>query len=371
MASALSSLETPCFVVDLKKVVENASRMRETCKSLNLQLRPHTKTHKTLEVAEIQTNGSKRCIAVSTLAEAEYFADNGFDDILLAYPITENKIKRCLALMEKLQLFHVMVSNNAGLDTLEKEVMRLPSGKKWSIMLEIDAGYGRTGFNWDSKEIEDAAVRIKKSEKMHLESLYIHCGNSYSIFNNSEKHAAQKDVISRSRSAQSRLKALNIECQVGTGSTPTCSLPLAENAFFAEFHPGNYIFYDYEQYLLGSCKQSSIACRVMTRVIDHKPDLNMILVDCGFTALSHDGMRQRPEDFCLIEGDSNLRLVGMSQEIGKIAAKEGELDCRNYPIGTILFIIPFHGCATAALHPTFYVHSGTEVQTTWTPVKGW
>jgi len=40
-----------------------------------------------------------------------------------------------------------------------------------------------------------------------------------------------------------RLRAIGIECQVGTGSTPTCSLPLAENDFFSEFHPGNYIFY--------------------------------------------------------------------------------------------------------------------------------
>ena len=33
------------------------------------------------------TGGTRRCITVSTLAEAEFYADNGFDDILYAYPI--------------------------------------------------------------------------------------------------------------------------------------------------------------------------------------------------------------------------------------------------------------------------------------------
>lgn len=40
------------------------------------------------------TNGTKNCIVVSTLAEAEFFADGGFDDILYAYPFTQDKIPR-------------------------------------------------------------------------------------------------------------------------------------------------------------------------------------------------------------------------------------------------------------------------------------
>ena len=51
---------------------------------------------------------------------------------------------RCLALMEKISTFHVMVSNKTGMDVLETAVSKLPTAKKWSIMLEIDAGYGRS-----------------------------------------------------------------------------------------------------------------------------------------------------------------------------------------------------------------------------------
>ncbi|KAH9524653.1 hypothetical protein Btru_027440, partial [Bulinus truncatus] len=93
MYKTVRDLPSPCFLVDLKKVKRNCDAMIDRCKELQVQLRPHTKTHKTVEAAILQTNGTKKCIAVSTLAEAEFYAHSGFDDILLAYPITESKIK--------------------------------------------------------------------------------------------------------------------------------------------------------------------------------------------------------------------------------------------------------------------------------------
>ena len=40
------------------------------------------------------TNGKKRKIEVSTLAEAEFYADQGFDDILYGTPIIERRITK-------------------------------------------------------------------------------------------------------------------------------------------------------------------------------------------------------------------------------------------------------------------------------------
>lgn len=44
------------------------------------------------ECADIMTGGSRRCIVVSTLAEATFYADNGFDDILYAYCLPFDKV---------------------------------------------------------------------------------------------------------------------------------------------------------------------------------------------------------------------------------------------------------------------------------------
>ncbi|GFS24304.1 proline synthase co-transcribed bacterial protein [Elysia marginata] len=327
MAKTFSDLDTPCFLVDLDKVKQNAQRMLDTCARLNLQLRAHTKTHKTL----------------------------------------------CLALVEKLDKFHVMVSGPDGLATLKAHTENLPAGKKWSIVLEVDCGYGRTGFAVWGQEVIDAALVITKSASLELEAIYCHCGDLYSVRSKQLREAQQKRNAASLCGLQEKLKKFGVSCKFGTGSTPTCSLPIEFNRNLSEFHPGAYIFYDYEQYLLNACKESDIACRVMTRVVAHKPELNMIIVDCGFTAISHDGMAQRlPDaDFCLIQGEANLKMIGMSQELGKIVAKEGDLDCSQYPIGTILFIFPYHTCAAAAMHKEYFVHCADTVVTTWTPVRGW
>ena len=46
------------------------------------------------EVGEIMTNGTKRRVAVSTVREAEFFADAGFDDIAYAYVFSADKLPR-------------------------------------------------------------------------------------------------------------------------------------------------------------------------------------------------------------------------------------------------------------------------------------
>ena len=65
--------------------------MLANAEKMNCILRPHVKTHKTLEGAVLQTGGRKSRIVVSTLAEAEFFAKGGFDDILYAVPLTPDK----------------------------------------------------------------------------------------------------------------------------------------------------------------------------------------------------------------------------------------------------------------------------------------
>ena len=80
--SNIADLRTPALVVRLPVARANASRMLGHAQRLGCRLRPHVKTHKTLELGKLQTNGSCRCITVSTLAEAEFFAAGGFDDIV-------------------------------------------------------------------------------------------------------------------------------------------------------------------------------------------------------------------------------------------------------------------------------------------------
>ena len=97
---------------------------------------------------------------------------------------------------------------------------------------------------------------------------------------------------------------------------------------------------DIQQAIIGSCDRSEIAVYVQTRVVGHYPERGHLIIDAGFTAISNQGA---DIGYGEIAGHPELRIVGLTQELGKIEAAPGhKIDFDKVPIGTILRILPFH-----------------------------
>ena len=141
-------------------------------------------------------------------------------------------------------------------------------------------------------------------------------------------------------------------------------------ANLTEIHPGAYVFYDAQQTLLGSCTLDDIAGYVMTRILAHFPQQNRLLVDCGFTALTKQGFEALEGSFALIKDHPELSLADMTQELGKIESKE-KINFDDFPIGSVLYLYPYHCCATASVHPKYFVHENGILKEEWIPCKGW
>ena len=88
----VDDLKTPAFLVHLPKLQANIRHMKARARKHQVSLRPHVKTHKTLEIARMQVPDETSGITVSTLAEAQFYQKAGFEDITYAFPITPNKI---------------------------------------------------------------------------------------------------------------------------------------------------------------------------------------------------------------------------------------------------------------------------------------
>lgn len=71
------------------------------------------------------------------------------------------------------------------------------------------------------------------------------------------------------------------------------------------------MFNDTTQSMLGSCAESDIAVKVLTRVIGHYPTQNMLLIDLGWTGCSAQGAEF---GYGVLAGHSNLRVVQLKQE---------------------------------------------------------
>src|SRR3954471_10852925 len=91
-------MTTPHLLLDVDKVDRNIARLRDHVTALGSTLRPHVKTAKSVDVARRLFHGGTGPITVSTLHEAEGFAEHGFTDIVYAVGIAPDKLPRVRAL---------------------------------------------------------------------------------------------------------------------------------------------------------------------------------------------------------------------------------------------------------------------------------
>ena len=83
----VEDLDTPAVIVDLDILERNINSLTDYCRQNQLALRPHTKTHKTPQIAKMQIESGCHGITVAKVSEAEVMGRSGIDDILIAYPI--------------------------------------------------------------------------------------------------------------------------------------------------------------------------------------------------------------------------------------------------------------------------------------------
>ena len=117
--------------------------MAERAREAGVRLRPHAKTHKCPEIARLQRAAGAWGLSVAKVGEAEVFADAGFDDLFVAYPVVgEDKGRRLLALADRVRLA-VGVDSVEGASTLAAPFRA--AGATLDVLLKVDVGYGRVG----------------------------------------------------------------------------------------------------------------------------------------------------------------------------------------------------------------------------------
>lgn len=368
---ALLTVPTPSFVVDLAIAKANCDRMRAKVLVAGVVFRPHVKTHKTIEGARLQHGETEGPITVSTLAEAEYFAAAGFDDITWAVPLAPSKLERCLAIMKKARLI-LLIDHPMAVAALEE--FGAAHDAEFDVMLKVDCGYHRAGVDPDARSSVELALSIARSERLRLRGLLTHAGHAY--------HASDAGDIAKiaieERSAVARLAAAlegeGVRQLVrSVGSTPTMSVAPIDDV--DEVRPGNYIFYDAFQSAIGSCRLSDCAAFVVTTVIGVNAERGECVVDAGALALSKDAgpVHVDPEFgygvVCRLDGlPLPARLVALSQEHGIVRWREG---CDRITIGERLRIVPNHSCLTAAMYDSYLVVDGGAIVDEWRPSRGW
>jgi len=340
-----------------------------------VSLRPHVKTNKCIDVVRLQLGGKSGGIVCSTLAECEYFYENGIADITYGVPIEPSKFFRARLLSQKLQevqgSFHVMIDSLDAFNALASFM----GGVNTSVWLAVDAGYGREGVAHDSEEALAIVRAIQQQPGFFLRGLYSHSGDSYNCGKAGASRAGELES-ERMQGLAAKLTSQGLKVPViSLGATPSthsgllhwCSSPPAVPI---ELHPGNYCFFDRQQVACGSCSLEDVACYVLARVVSVYKERNALLLDAGSCAMHKDtgGL----DTWGCLRDDPNMVLKSLTQEVSVVSTADGSaIDFSRYALGCPVRILPNHSCMTAAQHPVYHVTRGGKLVGQWTPCKFW
>lgn len=373
---SLLNIKTPSALIELSRVRLNTERMANRAHRLGVALRPHVKTHKCVEVGQLQIASHFGGITVSTLAEAEAFARAGFGDVTYAIPLAPGKAKRVVELSQVIPRFQVLVDHPTAVSALAKAAELAATAI--SVLIKLDCGYGRAGVSPDDPMLIELARTIQAEATLCFEGILAHGGHSYGCTGaDAIKVVAESERAETVRAAEILRHAGISVHVVSVGSTPT-ACHVEDLTGVTEMRPGNYALFDMYQANIGSCKPGDIALSVLTEVIGVYPERDLILVDAGALALSKDPGATHVESQSLygaicdlnLKQISGLSLTSLSQEHGKIMVGEGFTGPLPEP-GERLRILPNHSCLVTALYDALLVVDEGDVVDRWHPVRGW
>ena len=364
MTSILNTVTLPTLLLDEQKCRRNIQRMADRALKYNVRLRPHFKTHQSRQIAGWFREAGINCITVSSLKMAEYFAADGWDDITVAFPVNVLEHERINRLARRIRL-NLLVAGADGAGLLSS-VLNYPV----RVWMKIDAGTGRTGvLPGDRDTINSILEAVEASDKMSFSGFLTHAGHSYSCRSRDEILRVHLESVTLLASLAEDYRSAWPGIEISTGDTPTCSVA-DDFSTVNEIRPGNFVFFDLMQAVIGSCSKQDIAVAVACPVVAKHSDRNEIILYGGAIHFARDsivigGGKTIYGELVQVSGESwgeplsGCYLSKLSQEHGTLKVTE-EL-FRQINVGDVVAIIPVHSCMTANLLAGYTTLSGERI----------
>ncbi len=284
------SLNTPALVIDRDSLQRNIEAMAAFAQDRGLALRPHAKTHKSVEIAKLQMAAGAVGVCCAKLGEAEALAAGAINGILITSPVvTPQAIERLIALSARIGDLRVVADNPDNVDALA--TVAKAANQTLAVLVDIDPGIRRTGV--PSAEAAIAlAKRIATLPALKYAGVQYYCGAQQHIESFADRRAAIADRTDYLSSVIEALRNAGFAPEVITGGGTGTHRIDAELGVLTELQTGSYVFMD-KQYIDcdldgHSGKPFETSLFVDAHVISAN-SASMATIDAGFKALSTDG----------------------------------------------------------------------------------
>lgn len=311
-----ADLNTPVLVLDVDALDRNIAAMAALVAGHGVALRPHAKTHKSVDIARRQIAAGAVGVCCAKIGEAEVLADGGVTGILITSPVAAPAaINRLAALAATAQGLMAVVDHPGVAGRIDAALAA--AGTRLDVIIDIDPGIARTGV-----ASAEAAVALAKtiaaSPNLAYRGVQFYCGSQQHIESYADRRAA---IVERTAYLQEVIAALSdagFTPGIVTGSgTGTHRIDL-DLGVFTELQAGSYVFMD-KQYL--DCDISDggeapfeVSLCVDARVVSANHS-GLVTIDSGYKSLSTDGgvavvQRGAPETaFFAFMGDEHAALI--------------------------------------------------------------
>jgi len=352
----LDELETPAAVVDLDRMAANLDRMAAYARAHGLALRPHTKTHKTPELAAEQLRRGAVGVTVATPREAEAMASVA-DDILVAYPpVGRARAERLLALPSRVRLTVALDSVEALRDLSSAATT---AGREVGVLVELDLGMRRCGVP-TAEEAVALAGEAAELPGIEYRGILFYPGH---IREPVDEQGPALDRLQRELDLRlAALRAAGLEPPVVSGGSTPAAYASHRIAGLTEIRPGTYIFNDRTTAEIGACAWDECAYSVLATVVSTAVP-GQAVVDAGSKALSREELRAPDATgFGALLDRREVVVRAVSEEHGILDLSRTDWRPR---VGDRVRIVPNHVCVSVNLHERLWGVRGDAVVQSW------
>jgi 3-hydroxy-D-aspartate aldolase len=354
-------LPTPCMVVDLDMFQANIKHMADTAKTNGINVRPHVKVHKSVDVARHQVQAGAIGLTCATIAEAELFSGAGIQDVLWTkQPVGRNNILRAIALSKKDPTFMFVADDPMVVDWV-KEAAEAHKAKV-RIAVSVFAGMTRQGIDGGQPAV-DLAQKICGCKQMQFEGFMAYSGGAAHTKGFDERKQKSMEVLGGVRESKDLALKAGLPVKIVSGGS-TGTYNIDHETGLSELEAGSYVFMDTEYFIVGG-KDGDMkryndwqpALTVLTTV-DSQHHPNIITTDYGAKALSKktDEVKDMP---WLEVGVGGAEYGALRWKDGEQSPKLGdrvEIYCTNLDQSTNAF-------------DRYYITQGDKVVDVW-PIMG-
>jgi 3-hydroxy-D-aspartate aldolase len=358
-ADARARLCTPALLLELEAFEHNVAAMAAYCREQGVALRPHAKTHKSVEIARKQLKAGAAGICCATIGEAERLTDGGIDNLLITSPLaTAAKLARLAALLERANGLMVVADRLDSVDALAE----IAAGAPRPLAVLIDLGVGRQRTGCTSTEAAVAvARRIAAANSLTFGGVQAYAGHLQHIPEIAERRRQSAQEEDKVRAVLDGLAADGIEVPRVTGAGTGSHALDAAGGLFSELQCGSYIFLDVDYMRVALRPDGTEPFRpslfVRTSVISANAK-DHVTTDAGLKVFATDG----PRPVIARGAPAGAEYFFFGDEHGRVELPDAP---RHLPVGTALECLTPHCDPTVNLHNVYHVVRGDDLVDIW------